>query len=328
MEFIMGFPIVSPACLRELTERLTPMAPDDFCDVVVTAAAVEYAPKLCHTEIVKKLMEEKNILAYSMINLPDEQSAHFVQQSKAILAQHPTAQHYWQMRTLFMSVLQNRSVNFEKRMLLLNYAVKTIQGMIDKGQPHLIPKFIEEFTAAGMDYTPVLEYFKEVRPNPGYALADGISLIKSLSKPNAAYKEVLNTIYKNLGVSGPETLKMTDMKKYIEMRKAFSEQASGEKAHYIENIMISYVWTYTIPFSDPDFNFWDHFVFFCSLYNAVKVLITCYMPGKDDDDFAKAISAFDAALRASDSKLMSKVIFAVRNSGQSNNGDLAVLTLS
>ncbi len=324
----MGFPIVSPAILKDLNERLKPQPSDDFCDIIVTVSAVEYVPHLSNIEVVKKLMEEKDILAYNMVNLPDEQSEQFIRQSQAILKAHPTAQYYWQMRTLFMSVLQNRNVNFEKRMLLLNYAVKTIQGMIDKGQPNLIPKFIEEFTAPEMDYTNVIEYFKEVRPNPGYALADGISLLKSLNKPNAAYKEVLNTIYKNLGVSGPETLKMTDMKKYIEMRKAFSELTAGEKSNYVENVMINYLWSYSIPFADPEFNFWDHFVFYCSLYNAVKVLITCYMPGKDDDDFAKAISAFDTALRASDKQLMRKVIFAVKNAGQNNNGDLAVLTLS
>lgn len=324
----MGFPIVTPAILKELNDRLKPQPSDDFCDIIVTVSAVEYVPHLSNIEVVKKLMEEKDVLEFKMVNLPDDQSAQFIEKSKKILANYPTAQYYWQMKTLFMNVLQNRNVNFEKRMLLLNYAVKTVQGMLDKGQSNLIPKFIEEFTKPDMDYTPVLEYFKEVRPNPGFALADGVSLLKSLNKPNAAYKEVLNTIYKNLGVSGPETLKMTDMMKYISMRKDFSEQAAGENAHYIENIMVNYLWSFSIPFADPSLNFWDHFVFFCSLYNAIKVMITCYMPGKNDDDFAKAVSAFDAAIRSSDKRIMKKVISAAKNAGQSNNGDLAVLTLS
>ncbi len=323
----MGFPIVTPAILKDLKERLGAASPDEFCDVTVSVSAVEYVPQLKNIEVVRKLMEEKDILAFSMISLPDEQGAPFIAQSENILKVHPSAKYYWQIRTLFMSVLQNRSINLEKRMLLLNYSVKTIQGMIDNGQPDLIPKFIEDFTNT-QDYTPVLEYFKEVRPNPGYALADGISMLKYLTKPNAAYKEVLNTIYKNIGVSGPETLKMADMKKYIGMRKAFSEMLSTEKSVWLENVMVSYVWSYSIPFNDPEFNYWEHFVFFCSLYNAVKVLLTCYMPGKEDDDFAKAVSSFDAALRASDQKLMHKVIYAVRNAGQSNNGDLATLTLS
>ncbi len=328
MEFIMGFPIITPAFLKELTEKMKPVTADEFCDVNATAVAVEYVPRLCFIEAVKKLMAEKNVLEYNMINLPDEESAPFLQQSEQIINTYPQAKYYWQIRSLFMSVLQNKGVNFEKRMLLLNYGVKTVQGMLDNGRSELIPKFINDYTSNDMNFEEILGYFKEIRPNPGYSLADGISLLKSLSKPNAAYKEVLNTIYKNLGVSGPETLKMTDMKKYIGMRKEFSQSAAGEKAHYIENVMINYVWSYSIPFSNPEFNFWDHFVFFCSLYNAVKVMLTCFVPDFSDEGFAKAVSAFDTALRASDENLMMKVILAVKNAGQSNNGDLAILTLS
>ena len=328
MEFNMSFPVISPAVLKELTERLKPQDPGDFCDIIVSSAAVEYAPKLSVSEVVKILMEEKDVLAYTMTNLPDDQSEEFTAQSQRILQMYPATQYYWQIRMLFMCVLQNREINFEKRFLLLNYAIKTIQGMIDGNQPHLVPKFIEDFTSPQMDYERVLEYFKEVRPNPAYSLADGISLLKSLNKPNAAYKDVLNSIYKNLGVSGPETLKMMDMKKYIAMRKAYSEFAAGEKSHYIENVMISYVWTFALPLSNPEFNFWEHFVFFCSLYNAVKVMITCYASDGDDEAFIKAICSFDEAVRASGGKLMRNIIYAANNSGQNNNGDMAILTLS
>ena len=324
----MGFPIITPSFLKELTESMKPTAADEFCDVNVTSAAVEYVPRLCYENVVKKLIDEKDVLAYNMINLPDNESEHFIEQSKQILDRYPQARFYWQIRMLFMGVLQNRSVNFEKRFLLLNYALKTVQGMIDNGQPNLIPKFVEDYTSEDFDYEKVIGYFKEIRPNPAYSLADGVSLLKSLNKSSAAYKDVLNTIYKNLGVSGPETLKMADMKKYIGMRGEYSKTLSGEKARYIENVIISYVWSYSIPFSNPAFNFWEHFVFLCSLYNALKVMLVCYAPDFADESFVKAVSAFDAALRDSDSDLMRKVISAVKNAGQSNNGDLAILTLS
>ncbi|MCM1023756.1 MAG: hypothetical protein NC395_06830 [Prevotella sp.] len=324
----MGFPVITPYFFKELTEKMKPVAADEFCDVNITSAAVEYVPRLCYAEAVRKLTEEKDILAYNMINLPDDQSEQFVEQSRRIIAAYPQAEYYWQIRSLFMNVLQNREVNFEKRMLLLNYGVKTVQGMLDNGRGELIPRFIDDYTAENTDHEKIIEYFKDIRPNPGYSLADGISLLKSLSKPNAAFKEVMSTIYKNLGVSGPETLKMTDMKKYIGMRKIYSETAAGEKSRYIENVMINYVWSYSIPFSKPQFNFWEHFVFFCSFYNAVKVMLTCFVPDFSDEEFIKAITAFDAALRASDENLMQKIIIAVKNAGQSNNGDLAILTMS
>ncbi len=323
----MGFPIVSPTLLNDLKEQLIPLTPEDFCDVAVSVAAVEYIPRLSNIDVAKAYISEKETLSFTMMNMPDEKSADLVAKSQEILRAFPASHYYWQMRTLFMNIIQNRKINLEKRFLLLNYAVKACQGMYDNGQADNIPKFIEDFTSQE-DYSPVLDYFKAIRPNPAYSLADGISLIKSLKKPNAAYKEVINTVYKNLGISGPESLKLIDIKKYIGMRKAYSEAMDTEKSIAIENILVNYIWSNSLPFNIPTLNYWEHFVFFCSLYNAVKILYTCYMPGKEDADFAKAICAFDAALRASDDNLIQKVVIAARNSGQCNNGDMAVLALS
>ena len=63
---IMGFPVVSPAFLKELIEQMKPMQPNEFCDVIVSSAAVEYSPCLCHKEVVRALIKEENILAYNM----------------------------------------------------------------------------------------------------------------------------------------------------------------------------------------------------------------------------------------------------------------------
>lgn len=325
----MGFPIITPAFFKDFSEQMKPVTADEFCDVNITVSAVEYALRLRYEEAVKKLIEEEDVLSYNMVNLSDEESGQFISRSEEIMQTYPQTRYYWQIRSLFMGILQNRVTNFEKRLLLLNYAVKTVQGMFDGAQPERIPEFVDQFTSEGINYEKVLEYFSSVRPNPGYSLADGVSLLKSLPKQNAAYKDVLNGVYKSLGVSGPETLKMADMKKYLELRRNYSLWVSGEKARYIENVMINYVWTYSIPFTDPRFNVWEHFVFFCSLYNAIKVMLTCYyIPDGSDECFVKAISAFDTALRASDKELMAKVVGAVKNAGQSNNGDLAILTLS
>ena len=70
----MAFPVVSPAVLKELIEEMKPMQPNEFCDVIVSTAAVEYAPQLCHEQVVRALIKEKDILAYNMANLTEEQS--------------------------------------------------------------------------------------------------------------------------------------------------------------------------------------------------------------------------------------------------------------
>ncbi len=324
----MKYPIVTPDFFKGLVDLSKPVSEyADFVEIITTPAAVEYVVHLNKPEVVKTLMDLEKPVEFKMARLPDEQSEQFIAFSQDAIKRIPVAVYYWQIRTLLMSILQKREVTFEKRMLLLNYGVKTIQSMTDNHQSNLIPQFVDEYTKLE-DYTKILEYFNGVTPNFGYALADGISLLKSVSKVTPAYKDILKRIYKNLGVSGPETLNMTDMKKYLEMRRDFSEKFMAEHSTWIENIMVNYVWTYSIPFaSSGRINLWENYVFFCALYNAVKILITCYNP-QNEEEFIKAISSFDDALRKTGSDIVWKIVAAMKNAGQANNGDMAVLTIS
>lgn len=329
MEKIMAFPVVTPAFFKELVDTSKPAEEyESFTDVIVSPAAVEYTLHLSNPDVVRKLMSLEKPIEYKMIPLSEEDSKQFLEQSRRAVEANPNAVHYWQLRILFMNVLQNRDITFEKRILILNYAFKTVQGMIDNRQPMEIPRFVAGFTQIS-EYEKVLEYFKGIAPHFGYSLSDGISLLKSLTRSSPEYKEVLNTIYNNIGVSGPETLSMVKMDKYIEMRRAFTTDLMEKHSSWIENIMINYVWTYSLPYACSDkLNIWDNYVFFCALYNAVKVMISCYMPGRSEEDFVKAVSSFDDALRRTGRDIVWKMVAAIKNAGQANNGDMAILTIS
>lgn len=325
----MAFPIFTPSFFKELVDVKKPAEEyQDFTDIIVSPAAVEYVLHLSNPDVVRKLMAEDKPLSFKMSQITGNEEEMFINQSRAAVEANPSAAYYWQLRTLIMNVLQNNEVTFEKRMLLLNYALKTIQGMIDNNQPNLIPGFVAKFTE-NKEYEKILEYFKGISLHPEYSLADGVSLLKSVVKATPAYKDVLNTVYKNLGVSGPETLNMTDMKKYLEMRRRFSEGFMQEHSNWIENIMINYIWTYSLPYACSDkLNIWDNYVFFCVLYNAYKILCTCCADGTDEELFVKAVSSFDDALRRSGRDIIWKTVAAVKNAGQNNNGDMAILVLS
>ena len=323
----MGFPLVTPSYFKEIVDVSKPVEAYDFVEIIASPAAIEYITHLRNPDVVRKLMSLEGILEYKMVQLPDKESEQFIEQSREALKINPDAAYYWQLRTLMMNTLQNRNVTFEKRMLLLNYAIKTIQGMIDGHQSNLIPGFISKFNE-NTEYEKILEYFKSITPSFDYALADGISLLKSVVKETPEYKDVLNTVYKNLGVSGPETLGMVDMKKYVQMRADFTNDFMEKHSAWIENIMINYVWSYSIPFAAAGrLTLWDNYVFFCALYNAVKILITCYRP-ETDDDFVKAVTSFDDALQRTGKEIVWKMVAVIKNAGQANNGDMAVLTIS
>ena len=52
------------------------------------------------------------------------------------------------------------------------------------------------------------------------------------------------------------------------------------------------------------------------------------MDGKGEEDFVKAVSSFDDALRQSGDDLIWKMVLAIKNAGEANNGDMAILVLS
>lgn len=324
----MAFPVFTPSYFKELVDVTGPEEKyKDFSDIIVSPAAVEYVLYLSNPDVVRRMMKESTI-SYNMVQLTGEKEAPFIESSKAAIAANPIAEYYWQMRSLFMGILQNKEIPLESRLLLLNYGVKTVQGMIDQGQPNLIPGFIERFVM-DRDYEKTLKFFEGIAFNPVFSLADGISLLKAVKKTTPEFKEVMSEVYKNLGVSGPETLNLVDGDNYIKMREKYRDDFLKNHSDWMENILINYVWTYSLPYACSDrLDFWDNYVFFCALYNAYKVLMTCYMDGKGEEDFVKAVSSFDDALRKTGDDIIWKMVLAIKNAGEANNGDMAILVLS
>lgn len=324
----MAFPVVTPSYFKEFVDLSAPVEEyGKFTSIIVSPAAIEYVLHLSNPDVARKLISTEGNLEFNMGHVAEDKEAQFVEQSRKAVEAVPSAAYYWQVRTLMMNVLQNKGVTFEKRVLLLNYALKTIQGMIDNHQPNEIPRFIAKFIE-NTEIERILQYFNGIAPNFAYSLTDGISFLKAIPKVTPAYKEVIARIYKNLGVSGPETLKQVDMKHYIELRRNFTVKFMEEHSNWVEKVMINYVWAYSIPYSwTGRLNIWENYVFFCTLYNAIKLLITCYVP-EDEDDFIKMISSFDDALRRAGMDFVWKTVTATKNAGQSNNGDMAILTVS
>ncbi len=325
----MPLTVITPKYYAELSDKNSPLfVEDNNRDIFVTAQTVEYVMYLSSKNLVKKLIATTEPIEYRMGTLKPEDEAKILPLSEDIRKKMPLSDYYWIIRSLIMNILQKKSVIFEKRLLLLNYALKTVHGMVEKHQENLIPEFAESF-AKVEDYSETLQLFNEIKPAPHFSLSDGVSLLKALNGKSVEYKDVVRTVYSNLGISGPETLSMVDFQKYLKYRSDFADNYMAKNSHILENIMINYVWTHSFPFvAAAKLNIWDNYTLFCAIYNAIKVMIACYMPGKEEEDLVKAISAFDTALRDAGEDILWKLVAAVKNAGQDNNGDLAILVTS
>ncbi|MDR0904526.1 MAG: hypothetical protein LBM59_07830 [Ruminococcus sp.] len=333
----MAFPIVAPSFLREYIDFDNPEKNAGLVRYVISPHSVDYVLMLANPAVAKRLIEHTDPILFTMTDMSDEDSAKFSENAKALIARYPNMQYYWQIRQLVMYILQFKKLHFDRRLLIMNHAIGTVNGMITQFQPNLIEGFAQNITHT-TDFSETLKYFEKVPIIPPVSLAEGVSFLKAMFNTlknmddKTVYKKwkpFYERIYKGLGISGPETFTTADMKLYIPKRVAFGENFTNNRPHIMENIMINYLWALATPFTDPELSVWDNFVFYITLYNAIKIYITLIEPA-DDDDLASALSAFDIALTevSAGNAFLRSTVSALKNQDSANNGDMAVITLN
>ncbi|MGN0642861.1 MAG: hypothetical protein ACI4JJ_06915 [Huintestinicola sp.] len=321
----MPYPIITPDFFQELTDKNKDDSELAGYNVVFSPAAVEYSFPLNQEVLIRKLMNTPGILQYRMTNLKPEHEEEYSKNSKELVEKYPVLKHYWNIKSLTMNILQNRRYVFEKRMIILNFAYKTMQGMLDQEKDELIPKFVASFTSTE-DHDDVIKYFESIKPNFAYSLCDGLSFLRALPETDDFSKVIFN-VFKNVGVDKSMKDFKFDSAKYLPLKKAYYEEFLKGKEHYIEHVMVNYSWTLCMPFPDYRNSLWDNFVFFNILFNSIKVMLTCYKKDMTDDDFVFAIKAFDGALNGAKG-IISRTIAANNKEGLATNGDMAILAMS
>ena len=328
----MPYPIITPSYFQELAEDKTLEEKVQY-NILTSPSAVEYVFPIYQKPLIRKLMSIDGILSFKMTNLKPEHEEEFAKQGAAIVEKYPNLKHYWDFKVLTMQILQNRNFVFEKRMLLLNYAYKTLQGMLEKTTGEEQDKYIATFLRdmnVPKNQDSVMKYFESITPNFAYSLCDGLSLLRALPA-SEEYNKLLDTVFANVKCDRAMKEFKYDDKIYMPMKKAYHEDfLKNGREHYIEQVMVNYVWTYCMPYADCTASLWANFVFFNTIYNTVKVLITCTTYNAEDKDeaFVNAISEFDKALRRTKGSLVKTIAAANEKEGVATNGDMAIISIS
>ena len=326
----MSYPIITPSYFQELAEDTSLEEKIQYI-VLTSPSAVEYAFPLFQKPFIRKLMSIKDILSFKMTNLKPEHETEFAKRGEELMTKFPQLRRYWDFKVLTMQILQNRSFDFDRRMLLLNYAYKTLQGILDKTQGEEQDKYIASFLRdmnVPKNQESVMKYFESIKPNYAYSLCDGLSLLRVLPE-SEEYSKLLDTVFGNVNCDRAMKGFQFDMDSYLPVRREYDEFLKGRE-HYIEQVMVNYVWTYCMPYADSTSSLWDNFIFFNTLYNTLKVLLICATYGAEDKDeaFVNAVSEFDSALRRTKGSIIKLIAAANAKEGLATNGDMAILSLS
>jgi hypothetical protein len=333
----MAFPIVAPNFLREFVDLKDAANNAGKVRYIISPHSVDYVLMLSNPDVTRRLVEQTDPILYTMTYMGEEDEERFQENAKLLIEKYPIMTYYWPIRQMLMYILQHRAYTFDRRLLIMNHAVQVIEGMKEKFQQNLIPGFVKSVTES-TDFSEVLKIFDGVPISTAHALGDGVSFLKQMmtglkkTAPETIapqFKHTYERVFKGLGISGPETFPMLDMKKYTEKRNAFQKKYIEERPNIIENVMINYLWALAIPFTDADESMWNNFLFYNHVYNALKILITTTEP-ESDEDLINIIVNFDKALMSANQEnvLLKRVVASLKASDTANNGDMAVISLS
>lgn len=357
----MPYPIITPVFFSEFVNTEEPEKSTAKYQVLTTPSAIEYVFPLAQEAVVRRLMQQKDIMAYKMISMSPEAEEEYIKKSQETVANMPLLKHYWQLKTLTMNLLQDRRYTLDQRMWFLNYVYRTIQGIIETPDPRSEGKTDEEKAQicdrniAGFiqsvlraeDHDNIIKYFGEIQPNYAYSVVEGLSFLNALlpkdgkTEAPEQVKKLVAVAFKHAGVEkGNESQFKFDPDLHLAIKKEFNEMfgydpkrtSTGEidRSCYLEQIMVNYVWTYCFPFADLNLDVWQNFIFMNSLYNIIKVTVSCYLYGTKtpDEDFVFAVTTLDGALRAINVNIARFLVDTNAKAGCSNNGDMAILSIS
>lgn len=333
----MEFSVISPLYFNKLTDRNVKREEDLKYTVTVTPAGVEYSFPLVQEEVVRTLISEKEPIAFQAKRLKPDQAAKYAKQADKLLSKYPFLKYYGLGKTVLMNAVQDRQYSIEKRFLIMNFMMKTIQNMIDKDGEKEISPFVVSFMNHP-DRNDIIENFREIRPNFAYSAMDGLSMLNSLPE-TPKFAKVRNAVFKRAGYAADRSdfgvKPFEDIKpEYIKIKRWFYEEylrqgKEDSREYYIENVLVGFIWSMNLPYADFSLDIWDNFAFFNVLFNTLKVLLTLYVTEENGDDgFVEAVCALDESFRAVSNGLARTTVASLNDRGFNTNGDMAVLAMS
>lgn len=333
----MEFSVISPLFFNKLTDPKIKREEELKYTVTVTPSGVEYSFPLMQEEVVRTLISEKEPIAFQARKLKPEQVSKYVKQADKLISTYPFLKHYGVGKTVYMNAVQDRQYSIEKRFLILNFMIKTIQNMMDKGGEEEIAPFVVSFMNHP-DRSDILDNFRSIQPNFAFSAMDALSMLNCLPE-TPKFKKVRDKVFKRAGYAEDRSdfgkKPFEDIKSdYIKIKRWFYEEylrqgKEDSREYYIENVLVGFIWSMNMPYADFSLDIWDNFAFFNIMFNTLKVLLTLYVTEeRGDDGFVEAVCALDEAFRAVSNGLARTTVKALNDRGFNTNGDMAVLAMS
>lgn len=221
--------------------------------------------------------------------------------NKDQLASYPF-KYYWDIKTLVITIMKNRTYSVEDRLILLGIAFKHIDELVKTDSGDKISSYIDGLIAACSADSSMLDEIREIEPKTHLNALNFAYLLRGMMNASSLSKEFLDKIAANYGIgyvkdkSTDKVRISTDREKVEKQLGLFFNMISGRE-YILENFMLNSILYMNLPFKNTSLSIWDSYIFYCISYSTMIFMIAGSLDDESTDkDIIDAFVLFSRCL--------------------------------
>lgn len=238
---------------------------------------------------------------------------------------------YWDIKTLVISIMKNRSYSIEDRLILLGIAFKHIDELIIANDGNNVPAYIDGLIAACADDKSMLDDIRNIEPKTEQNAINFANVLRALSLKVAtmpkSFSDKVQAAYGikyNCSEEVDHVIINVDKEK-IEKQLGFLFNMLSGREYILENFMLNTILHLNLPFTDTNMSFWDCYIFYCLIYsNMIFMLAGNLTENSDDNDIIDAFVIFSRCL-FHNNKVKEDLIKFIKNNESTSLGSMVYL---
>lgn len=210
--------------------------------------------------------------------------------------------YYWDIKTLVITIMKNRTYSVEDRLILLGIAFKHIDELVKTDNGDKIASYVDGLIAACSADSSMLDEIKNIKSKSFENALNFANILirmaQSHSFPvdmNEKIKSAYGIVYEF--VDDQDTVNFTTDPLKVEKQLGLLFNLLSGREYIIENLMLNSMLYLNLPFTNTSLSFWDSYIFICMSYSVMMFFAAGNLTeNSDDKDFIDAIAVFSRCL--------------------------------
>lgn len=210
--------------------------------------------------------------------------------------------YYWDIKTLVITIMKNRTYSVEDRLILLGIAFKHIDELVKTDSGDKIASYVDGLIAACSADSSMLDEIKNIESNSFENALNFANILIGMAHSHSFSADMNEKIKSAYGIvyevaENQNTVKFTADPKKVEKQLGLLFNLLSGREYVIENLMLNSMLYLNLPFTNTSLSFWDSYIFICMSYSVMMFFAAGNLTeNSDDKDFIDAITVFSRCL--------------------------------